>query len=167
MEARVLSIVPVVRGAGPEMDRSEAVTLFNDLCLLAPAALIDAPVTWRPVDDARVRGTYRAGGQEVSAVLTFGVDGDLADFVSDDRDRAGHDGRSFTPTRWSTPVNALGHAGDRRHVATASAVWHAPGPDGTFVYAELAFEDVVANPGSARQDAQGTGTDGAPSAQRS
>lgn len=141
MEARLLSAVPVVRAAGPEMDRSEAVTLFNDLCLLAPAALVDAPVTWTRLDGSRVRGTYRTGGQVVSAVLTFDARGDLVTFVSDDRLRAEGEG-SFTPTRWDTPVDEVALTGGRRLVGSARARWHAPQPMGTFTYAEMAFSHV-------------------------
>ena len=140
MDARVLSVAPVVRGAGPEMDHGEAVTLFNDLCLLAPAALVDAPVTWRQLDDRRVAGTYRTGGQEVSAVLVFDAEGDLVDFVSDDRLRSSPDGRSFTPVRWSTPVDGFGDFRGRRLLTAGRAVWH--GPDGPFVYAEMALDDI-------------------------
>ncbi|MCL3861166.1 DUF6544 family protein [Actinotalea sp. K2] len=143
MQARLLSVIPVVRGAGAEMDRGETVTLFNDLCLLAPAALVDAPVTWEELDDRRVRGTYRTGGQEVSAVLVVDAEGDLRDFVSDDRLRASPDGRSFTPMRWSTPVGGFAQSDGRRLAGSARALWHAPEPEGTFVYAEMELTDIV------------------------
>ena len=63
MRVTLCSLVPMVRAAGPEMDRSETVTVFNDLCLLAPAALISAPITWQRMEANRVRGTFTGSSQ--------------------------------------------------------------------------------------------------------
>ena len=46
MRAKVLSLFTVVDASGPEMDRGETVTVFNDLVVLAPGAIVDAPVRW-------------------------------------------------------------------------------------------------------------------------
>ncbi len=143
MRAAVCSTLPVATGAGPEMDRAETVTLFNDLCIMAPAALINAPVEWEPVDAHRVRGFYTNGEHTVSAELLFDEDGDLVDFVSDDRFAADPGGKSFTRRRWSTPVGDYQMRHGRRLAAVGSAVWHAPAPDGTFAYLELTLADVV------------------------
>lgn len=142
MRADLLATVPVVRGAGPAMNRGETVTLFNDLCLMAPSALLGAPVSWEELDARRVRGTYRQGGQTVRAVLEFDADGDLVDFVSDDRFRASRDGRSFTPERWSTPVDGYAVHHGRRLPSTASAVWH-PASGEPFRYADMTLVDVT------------------------
>ena len=57
MRAKVLSLVTVVDAAGPEMDRGETVTVFNDLVVLAPGAIADAPVQWTAVDAHHVGGS--------------------------------------------------------------------------------------------------------------
>jgi len=44
MRVKVASIVQVVDATGPDLDRAETVTLFNDMCLLAPGALIDRAI---------------------------------------------------------------------------------------------------------------------------
>lgn len=142
MRADLLSAIPVVRGAGPAMDQGETVTLFNDLCLMAPSALLGADVTWEELDARRVRGTYRQGGQTVRAVLEFDAEGDLVDFVSDDRLRASRDGRSFTAERWSTPVDGYAEQHGRRLPASASATWH-PAGGAPFRYAEMTLVDVA------------------------
>jgi len=141
MQVAVCSMVPVVDAAGPEMDRAETVTLFNDLCVLAPAALVDAPIAWE-ADGGRVRGTYTNGGHTVSAELVFDADGDLVDFVSDDRLRSSADGKAFTPMRWSTPLADYREAHGRRLCTVGTAVWHAPEPEGTFAYLEFRLEDL-------------------------
>ena len=57
MRAKVLSVATVVDAAGPEMDRGETVTVFNDLVVLAPGAVVDAPVQWTAIDADHVRGS--------------------------------------------------------------------------------------------------------------
>jgi hypothetical protein len=89
MQVRVASLKTVIEAHGPEMDRAETVTLLNDLCVLAPAALVDAPIEWTPIDDHQVGATFTNAGHTVSAVLTFNDDHELVDFVSDDREVVG------------------------------------------------------------------------------
>ena len=38
MRVRLLSLIPMVDASGPDLRRKETVTVFNDLCLLAPGA---------------------------------------------------------------------------------------------------------------------------------
>ena len=143
MRVKLLSFVPVVDAAGPEMDRSETVTLFNDLAVLAPGALVDAPITWAEVDEHTVRGTYTAHGQSVTADLVFDEDGDLVDFVTDDRSRASADGSSFTMQRWNTPLTGYAEVRGHRLALQGSAMWDAPEPEGHFTYIELTVDDLV------------------------
>jgi hypothetical protein len=145
MRVKLLSVIPMVSAAGPEMDRAETVTIFNDLCVLAPAALVHAPVDWEPVDARRVRGTYRRSGQSVSADLYFDDSGDLVDFVSDDRLRAAPDGRSFTQQRWSTPLAGYRSFGRRRIAGDGEGRWHAPAPEGEFAYVEFHVRQIEYN----------------------
>lgn len=152
MTVKVASLVRVVDARGPEMDRAETVTLFNDLCVLAPAALVDAPVSWSPLDERRVRGRFTHAGITVTADLLFDQHGDLVDFVSDDRLRASEDGRRFNAQRWSTPLSDYGPFGLRRLARRGSGRWHAPAPEGEFDYLEFHADEVTYNvdPGSAR-----------------
>jgi hypothetical protein len=143
MRVRLGWVLPVLNAAGPEADRAETVTLLNDLCLLAPAALVDAPVSWEQLDGHRVRATLTHGAHTVSAVVVFNDDGDLVDFISEDRLRAAADGRSFTRQRWSTPIHAYRTYGPRRVAAAGEGRWHAPAPEGEFTYFEYHLDDVT------------------------
>lgn len=147
MRVRWCSAVPIARGQGPEMTRAETVTLFNDLCVLAPAALVDAPVTWEVLDPHRVRGRYTHAGRSVTAELVFDEAGQLVDFVSDDRLRSSADGHSFTGQRWSTPLSGYRELGGRRIAAVGSARWHAPAPEGEFDYLEFVVDELTCNAG--------------------
>jgi hypothetical protein len=145
MRVRACSIVPVVNASGPVMDRGETVTIFNDLCLFAPAAIVDAPITWHAVDLLRVRGDYTRGAITVTAELVFNEDHDLIDFVSDDRSRASVDGKTFRSQRWSTPVSQYETIGGHRILSVAEAHWHAPQPEGEFAYLELRVDRIGYN----------------------
>lgn len=142
MRVKVCSIVTMVDASGPEMDKGETVTLFNDLCLLAPAAVIGAKIIWEPVDPMRVRGTFTNGGHSVTAELVFDDEGDLVDFVSDDRLRASPEGRTFTPQRWSTPVRDYRTLDSRRVATYGEAHWHAPDREGEFAYIEVRVDEI-------------------------
>ncbi len=157
MRARLLAALPVTQAAGPELDRAETVTLFNDLVLFAPAALVGAPVRWEPLDEHRVRGHYTAGGVTVSAEIAFDDQHRVVDFASDDRLRASADGRSFTPQRWSTPVTGHRVVDGLGSLASGKALWHAPQPEGGFCYLEVEVDQVAhlsSRPATAEQPAR-------------
>lgn len=136
MQVRVASLVTIVDAHGPEMDRAETVTLLNDLCVLAPPALVDAPINWLSIDAHHARATYTNAGNTVSAVLTFNDDHELVDFVSDDRLRSSADGRTFAQQRWSTPITDYRSFDGRRVGALGRACWHPAGGEG-FDYLEF------------------------------
>ena len=127
------------------MNRGETVTVFNDLVVLAPAAIVDAPVRWTAVDAHHVQGVFTDGDQTVSAELTFNAEHDLVDFSSDDRSRASTDGKSFDPLRWSTPLSVHRDLDGRRVMATGEGRWHAPQPEGLFTYLEFHVDDIAYN----------------------
>lgn len=142
-QARVLSVFTVVDGKGPEMNRSETVTLFNDLCLLAPSMLLDRSIRWEPMEAKSARGIFTRGAETVSAELRFDEKGELIDFISDDRFGASPDGKSFTRMRWSTPVRDYRPFGERRVPVFGEAKWHAP--TGTYAYGEFELQHIDFN----------------------
>jgi hypothetical protein len=143
MRVAALGMVPMIDATGDVLDRSEAVTLFNDMCLLAPATLLDASVSWEPVDAKTVRAQFSNQWHRISATLMFGDDGLLTNFISADRSRASSDGKVFTPLRFSTPVHAYRAFGLARLASEAEARWLLP--DGEFTYAEFGVESVEYN----------------------
>lgn len=143
MRVRACSLFTMVNASGAEMDRGETVTVFNDMCVLAPAMLIDAPVTWILIDDQHVRGTYTCGPNSVSAELTFNDDHELVNFVSDDRFAGSSDGKSFAAQRWSTPISNY-RTVNGHHLGTFGlARWHAP--SGEYTYLEFNLDTITYN----------------------
>jgi len=145
MQVRLASLAPLVDAHGPELDLAETVTVFNDLCVLAPAALVDAPVTWQDCREHTVRAAYTLGGRTITADLTFNTDDELVDFVSHDRSAASADGRTFTPRRWSTPLQGYRDVGARHVAVDGEARWHAAGTDGAFTYLDFHVDQLDHN----------------------
>jgi hypothetical protein len=145
MRGRVLDLVPIVDAKGPEMDRSETVTLLNDLVFFAPGALVDAPIRWSRVSDTSVDATYTRGDQTVTARLVFDEEGDLVDFISDDRMRASDDGASLTAQRWHTPMSHHTTFRGVRILSEGQGMWFAPPPEGHFAYIDVHIDDIAYN----------------------
>ena len=143
MRVKVFGVLPMVDARGPEMDRAESVTLFNDMCLLAPATLIDPAIEWQPVDAHSTRARFRHGQHTIVATLIFGEDGRLANFWSDDRTRSSPDGKTFTPHRFSTPVRDYRVFGPLTLAGHGDAQWLLP--DGEFIYGEFEMLEVTMN----------------------
>jgi hypothetical protein len=145
MRVRLVSLIPLVESAGPELTRAETVTLLNDLSILAPGALVEPGIRWEPLDDLSARAEYTIGANTISAVLFFDDTGSLVDFVSDDRLAASSDGTQFTRQRWSTPLSEYRRFGPYRVAGHGEGRWH-PVEGDDFAYIELDLLDVDVNP---------------------
>lgn len=140
---RLLSALQIVSAAGPDMNRSETVTILNDLCLLAPSALLDPSMHWESSSEDSAQVRFERGRESVRAELRFNAAGELIDFISDDRSRASADGKSFEHLRWSTPFSAYQTLGARRIFARGVAQWHAP--EGAYAYGDFELAAIEYN----------------------
>ena len=143
MDIRGGGVIPLVSLTGPEMFQSETVTFLNDMCLFAPATLLDPVLVWEELDRGRVGVRFVNAGVAVRAELSFNGSGELIDFVSDDRYRASTGGAGMTRLRWSTPVGHYRQFGPVRICSGGEARWHTS--NGSFAYIELELDDVEYN----------------------
>ena len=104
MRVKAAALVPVVDVSGNEMTQGETVTMFNDMCVMAPATLINPAIEWVPVDALTARATFTNAGHTIRAELSFNQAGELTNFWSDDRYQTSPDGKSVKKVRWSTPL---------------------------------------------------------------
>jgi hypothetical protein len=141
MQVRLAGVLEVVSVSGPVMTQSETVTLFNDMCFLSPAALLEAPVRWESLDARRVQATYANAGNTISAVLSFDESGDLVGFVSEDRYQL--DGKTEKRFPWSTPLGHYRGFGSARLASEGEARWVEPG--GAWTYAKLVLQRITYN----------------------
>ena len=135
---RVASTVNMVDLRGTEISAAETVTVLNDLCLMAPGALLDPRLTWIGVDDRTARVTFDNGPHEVAATLEFNDDAELIDFWSDDRPDSSS-GR-FIPMRWSTPVSEYRDVEGRHLLQRGAAVYDRL--DGPFTYGDFTMRSI-------------------------
>jgi hypothetical protein len=142
MRIKILSLVPVVDLGTEELFRTETVTFFNDMCLLAPAALIDPRIQWEPIDSASCRAIFTNQETSITATLHFDEEGKLINFKSSDRKEINVD--EYLP--FSTPVSSyqsFGATDQFRLIGDGQAVWHYP--DGAFAYGEFHTVEVRYN----------------------
>ena len=131
MRVRLASLVNVVDAKGPDLSRTETVTLLNDLAFFAPSWLADPRLQWRAMDDRQAFVTFTNGPHSVTATLVFNDAGDLVNFISDDRGAMQDDG-TLRITRWSTPMHSYTVLDGRRYATEGEAIWHYP--EGDFTY---------------------------------
>ena len=141
MTVKLAAMVTLVDADGPVLDRSETVTVFNDMCLLAPGTLLDPRIVWEERDAHSAVASFSVGAQTITATLTFGDDGLVTNFVSDDRSRSSPDGRAFTRLRFLTPISVHATFDGVVVAGQADVQWRLP--DGQiFTYAEFTVQSV-------------------------
>ena len=138
-QVRVASLVNIVSQQGEQISAAETVTVLNDLCVMAPGALVDPRLSWRPIDDRNAAVTFSNGPHSVTATLVFNDDDELIDFVSDDRPDSSSG--AFIPRRWNTPISGYQEIDDRRLPTRGSAVYAYP--DGPFTYGAFEFRSIT------------------------
>jgi hypothetical protein len=143
MLIKLLGAIPVLDVSGPELDTTETVTWFNDLCLYSPAALIDPRITWNEIDDHSAEATFAHKGIVVRATLVFDPRHRLIDFISEDRSYLEDDG-SMTHRRFSTPVSEHAHINGALLPSYGEAVWQLS--DGPFTYGRFRLKRVSYQP---------------------
>ena len=141
MHVKLLSLFPVVTIKEKGFFKTETVTFFNDLCLFAPAALIDKNIEWEAIDDFSARAYFTNNGTRISAVLYFNKNGELINFISGDRS-ALIDG-ALKNYRFSTPVNNHKNFNGFYLPAYGEAVWHYP--EGEFTYGRFNVKSIEYN----------------------
>lgn len=139
MRIKLFGLFPIVSIKGQELFKAETVTIFNDMCLLAPATLIDSRITWETIDDLTAKATFTNEGVSIQATLYFNAKGQLVNFISDDR-YAVSDMKRY---RFSTPVSGYKKFKGFEVMSFGEAVWHYP--DGEFVYGKFELQEIEYN----------------------
>lgn len=141
MQVKLFGLIPVVNISEGELNQAETVTVFNDMCLMAPATLIDKRIQWEEIDSLSSKATFTCNGIAITAILYFNEIGQLVNFVSDDR--LAISGKSFNNYRFSTPVREYKNIGGLNLCSLGEAVWHYP--EGEFVYGRFKLKSVEYN----------------------
>jgi hypothetical protein len=142
MDIRLFSMFKVEYQSGYEMDVSETVTFFNDMCVLAPASLIDPRIEWFEVERNKIKASFTNNGIKVTAMLYFNEKGELINFVSDDRYAIGENG-ILTKHTWSTPLREYKSIHNYKLASYAETIYTYH--DGDFTYATFTLKNVNYN----------------------
>ncbi len=139
MLIKVLSILPVIDINDDKLFPTETVTYFNDLCIFAPAALIDKNIHWEVIDSLSVKTTFTNKDTTISAILYFNEIGQLTNFESNDR----HSISEMQNFMFSTPVKNYKNINGYNLPTYGEAIWHYP--DGKFTYGKFNLKHIDYN----------------------
>ena len=142
MVIKIFGLFKVVDAKGFEMNQGETLTVFNDMCLIAPSTLIDKNITWEEIDNKTVLAHFRNGSIEISATLSFKENGELVNFISNDRFEVS-DGKTYKNYPWLTPVTEYCNINDYHLPSAAKLIFRHPDED--FCYGEFRLVNIEYN----------------------
>jgi hypothetical protein len=142
MDIRLFSLFTVQYQSGKEMNLAETVTFFNDMCCMAPATLIDNRIQWLAIEGNKVNASFTNNGITISAWLYFNDQGELINFISNDR-YALVDGIGMKQLPWSTPLKDYELIKGYKIANTAETIYEYP--DGPLWYGTFTLTNVDYN----------------------
>lgn len=142
MKGKLLGLFTIVDAKGEEANQAETVTIFNDICLLAPSLLISENIEWTDIDPLTVQAKYTNQKIAIEATLHFDQDGRLINFTSNDRYET-KDGRVFYNYPWETPILEYRNFDGFNLPSKVRAIFKHPDED--FCYAEFEVNKVEYN----------------------
>jgi hypothetical protein len=142
MLVRIASLFNSVDLEGNDLTLAVTVTVMNDICILAPSALIHKNISWEKMDSLSVKVIFENGLYKVSAILYFSEKGELINFVSKDRLALQEDG-TLKKERWYTPVIDYQEFNGIKLPSYGEAIWNYP--DGDFIYRKFHLKNIEYN----------------------
>ncbi len=142
MLIKILGLFTVVNARGKEMDQGETVTVFNDMCFMAPATLIDRNIEWKEIDDLTVGARFTNGNITITATLYFNEKGELVNFLSNDRFET-TDVKTYLNSPWITPATAYANINGYLLPSQAKLIYKRPDED--FCYGEFNLKTIEYN----------------------
>ena len=143
-EVKPLSLFHIVNEKEGNLNIAETVTFFNDMCLFAPATLIDPAIKWEKAGNNTVKATFTCNGITVTSNLVFNEEGQLVNFWSDDRYYLNKENK-MQRMRWTTPAKNYKDYNGYLLASYAEAIWSFP--EGDYCYARFDLREVVYNSG--------------------
>jgi len=139
MDIRLFGLFSVIKKTGPLMDTTETVTLFNDMCVFAPATLTDNRIQWKTINDTTIKARFTNEGISISAILYFNRQGQMINFLSTDRTEIG----DMQRYPFTTPVSDYKEIHGYLLPTKGETVWQYP--DGKFTYGRFYLKDIEYN----------------------
>ncbi len=139
MKGVIAKIFTLFNQTGPEMDKACLVTYLAE-CLFVPSSLLNGFITFKEIDDYKVKATISYGGQTSCGIFTFNERYEYISFTTNDRSVTNSDG-TFEKVPWSALCGDY-VAGENgiKYPSTFKAVWNYP--EGDFVYFDGKISEV-------------------------
>lgn len=134
MLGKVAGLFTVINSKGTEMRISDTITLLNDMCLFAPATLIDKRISWEQIDDNTVNAILKTEYCTVTATLYFNQKSELIKFVSKDRYYSNSDD-TYQKKQWTTPFSDYKEINGLMLPSYGEAIWNMT--DGDYSYCKF------------------------------
>jgi hypothetical protein len=134
MVGKFAGLFTVINSKGNEMRISDTITLLNDMCLFAPATLIDERISWEQVDENTVNAIFKTEYCTVTATLYFNEKNELIKFTSEDRYYDNSDG-TYQKVKWTTPFGNYKEINGLLLPSYGEAIWNLP--DGDYSYCKF------------------------------
>jgi hypothetical protein len=122
MHGKLLGLITVADGSGPEFDLSELTTYVNDALMFAPSMLLTPAVTWAAVNDYSFDVRMSDGGISATSRVFLDEQGRMVDFSTTDRWAALPAG--LTRARWTAPIDGWLDYRGRLLPTGGRAIWH-------------------------------------------
>lgn len=139
---KIDGLIKVVDDRIPELNRAETVTIFNDMCVFAPATLINKIIEWKLIDPLIVKARYTNGNIAITATLFFNEKGEMENFTSYDRYEC-IDGTTYFNCPWSTNISDYKNYRGVKLGSKTTFIYHRPGKD--FIYGRYNLKSVEYN----------------------
>jgi hypothetical protein len=139
MDIKPFGLVSIVKQAGDVMNVSETVTIFNDMCMMAPASLIDKRIQWQTIDDKTVKATFTNHHISIQATLYFNEKGQLINFISNDRTAM----TDMKKHPFSTPCGSFKKINGLNLMTYGEAIYEYD--DGKFTYGKFNVKEIEYN----------------------
>lgn len=130
MKGKLLNLITVVEGAGPEISQSAMITAFAEFPLV-PGYLLLESVAWDSVDSNTVKATLQEGGFTVSGLFHFDDQGLYRRFETNDRFYSDSEGVTMN-IPYTISIQSYQKQGDLMVPDSLNAVWNLP--DGDYEY---------------------------------
>lgn len=139
MLIKLFSLFKVVDATGPEMNQGTLLRYLNE-AMWFPSAYLQDYIQWEALNNSSAKATMSHQGVTASAILYFGKQGEITNFVAE-RYMTADDG--YRLETWSTPITEYGEIRGVRIPIKGSGVWSLS--DGDFEYIQVEITDIEYN----------------------
>ena len=138
IDMRLMSLVPVARKSGGDLNQGAALRYLNEI-MFFPTAALSPQIAWTPINANSARATFTHKEISVEAEFVFDGEGRLVTMTAM---RYNDEKEEILP--WSTPIEAYGEFDGVRMPVEGSGVWEYP--EGPFEYIRLTITSVEFDP---------------------